>query len=73
MNWQPIETAPKLSFYLDKWTDALVYSKSFGVRQGAVCTMPDDTHWGRADGYSGDWDITHWMPLPEAPKETTNG
>ncbi len=20
-----------------------------------------------AVGYSGDWDITHWMPLPEAP------
>ncbi len=21
-----------------------------------------------AEGYSGDWKITHWMPLPDAPK-----
>ena len=76
--WQPIETAPK------DGTWVLVYSAEAirdedGGRKIAVAQYTDDLngrkgvwHWQFAwydGGYYG-WvdNVTHWMPLPEAPK-----
>lgn len=67
MTWQPISTAPR-----DAVTPILVYDPC--ERDG---TEPFVAYWDRFTG--GGWrdsaygDIchpTHWMPLPDPPKET---
>ena len=59
MEWQPIETAKK--------GPAIVYDAKKGV-------IPDAFLWGDGDtratyGYYNNtaYDVTHWMPLPDAP------
>jgi len=66
-NWQPIETAPKdgthfLGFV--EWGEAILecqfvcyYSAAKG-RFAIVCAPDVEIH------------VSHWMPLPEPPKET---
>lgn len=66
MEWLPVETAPT-----DR-TEILIYSQGNGVAKAA--------YWGEnkwevqtyttccCDYYN---DVTHWMPLPEPPKEST--
>jgi len=58
--WQPIETAPK---------------------DGSIIIVDGGTaywHRGYASWFSCsaqrpiDWNVTHWMPLPEPPKEIDN-
>jgi len=67
--WQPIETAPKDG----KWV--LVYVNAWGRHEFAVCFFRDDK-WVYVDSNFEDIneDIefgapTHWMPLPEPPKD----
>lgn len=63
MQWQPIETAPKLG------TEVLISA------QDGICVAFWDEEWGewtsdlRGKG-CGQWAIgaRHWMPLPEPPK-----
>ena len=61
--WQDISTAPK-----DKWAEALVFD-GYGVSH--VYRHPDGewirVNLGPEDEDSIVDDITHWMPLPEAP------
>ena len=66
MEWQPIETAPKDgSAILGAWQ---CLNKTWDM---------DAMFWFEEDGegawfdYFGDYDHspTHWMPLPEPPKE----
>ena len=74
MEWQPIETAPK--------NDAgECYGPAILIWNDAA-QLPFACFWGASEG---NWidaegtnmvphrinDITHWMPLPEPPKETT--
>jgi hypothetical protein len=71
MNWQPIETAPRDAPRHS--ITVLVYSPEYGVRRG---------HYSRFYADRGEWPwsaddlsilsskgLTHWMPLPEPPKE----
>jgi hypothetical protein len=42
-----------------------------GFSRGACYVVVWDNHWGQfyeSDGPLNHSDITHWMPLPEAPK-----
>jgi len=64
--WQPIETAPKDG---TKVLGYLPYSTMcpVSVMQWIRCTCGKDT-WATIPGH---WHIltSHWMPLPEPPKE----
>lgn len=82
--WQPIETVPRDGRMVLLWVRAVRYgedddgrqfeSDCSGVDFGQWCALLDD-----GDGYveafaspHGDAQhITHWMPLPETPKEPT--
>jgi hypothetical protein len=81
MEWQPIETAPKDGTWVllaggDCYNDGgdpterIVTAQCTNELNGR--TM-DDTRWQFAwydGGYYGEYlDPTHWMPLPEPPKE----
>lgn len=68
MNWQPIEVAPEADFTVTHPLECLVWSREIGgVRYGRVWRYKDGAAFGQANGYGGDWRITHWMPLPEPP------
>lgn len=68
--WQPIETAPK------DGTAVLIYQPKEKIGSLVledviyVCYYNDEGKWEEADGemYST-FNPTHWMPLPETPKE----
>lgn len=67
MEWQPIETAPK-----DAQTDCLLWVADAGeggkIAIGYIApSFFSDSMTVKAKGYSGDWHITHWHPLPEPP------
>ncbi|KKK75647.1 hypothetical protein LCGC14_2871620 [marine sediment metagenome] len=58
--WQPIETAPKEKFNL-----ALGYFPERSSRRARV----KEINTASLHGYGSDGP-THWMPLPDAPKQT---
>ena len=70
--WMPIETAPKDGTGFDVWVKS-TKNAGYGVRmtnvyysQGVICGMRyPDASFGEV--------ATHWMPLPESPKENSNG
>lgn len=70
MSWQPIQEAPFSDLLLerDRPKPCLVYGKDCGVQMGRAWRYPDGEATGQAFGFCGDWEITHWMPLPEPPK-----
>ena len=62
MKWQPIETAPK-----DRTEILAVRDKEIKI----VFWYPHLKEWGSQEDWADDgtWEPTHWMPLPEPPKE----
>lgn len=63
-NWQPIETAPAGRCLM--WVaDSGERGKGQAVF-GTVFIWPDSRSY-RPDGNLGDWDVTHWMPIPAPP------
>lgn len=63
--WQPIETAPK-----DGTSILVAVYEESGDYWGEDIVAWNPTNGWDSAGY--DWDhsqITHWMPLPEPPKE----
>jgi len=68
MNWQPIETAPKDgTFVLLSGHELPVWQGSWVGRVGRYPI----NGWTRFNSVDIDWSPTHWMPLPEPPKDTT--
>jgi len=64
LTWQPIETAPKDGTVIltlrknGRIAPAVWYDNPFGDKNTVI------------DNSSGKWwTVTHWMPLPEPPKE----
>jgi len=68
MNWQLIETAPVADLIDNPPTRCLVWSKDFGIQMGRAWRYPDGEACAQGDGHNGEWNVTHWMPLPEPPK-----
>ncbi len=70
--WMPFATAPK-----DR-TEIIVYRKDAGGFTAIFCeplsdepVSEDDWCWFSASGQDLTGDLpTHWMPLPEPPKDT---
>lgn len=58
--WQPIETAPK------DYTNILVWNDGGAHRDGwvSIAYWNDD---GWISPFGGEYDPTHWQPLPEPP------
>ena len=63
--WQPIETAPRdksrVMFYIN---DPRLELK---IALGTPWFYRDGEFGGGAEGFNGEWNITHWMPLPKPP------
>lgn len=64
--WKPIETAPKGSPFTPG-PRFLLFIKGMGPAFGHVYDDGCGGFFANADGYSGRWEITHWMPSPPAP------
>ena len=64
--WKPIETAPKGN-PLTPGPRFLLFVKGMGPAFGHVYDDGCGGFFANADGYSGNWEITHWMPLPAPP------
>lgn len=74
MEWQPIETAPETETDKGGWpvrNRVLLWGRNVGVRTGELCNWKgilsasiSNLHGNAVD----DWGVTHWMPLPDAPK-----
>ena len=77
MNWQPIETAPAEPFDSDRdpvpilvWVADGGNNHNGAISFGYVSLSRSGKRRARANGYGGnpEWEITHWMSLPEPPK-----
>lgn len=69
MNWQPIETAPKIE---DR--RMLIYGSTWpGIVVAKWYDDGDGGFWMPVDGESffTEKGLTHWMPLPEPPLKAT--
>lgn len=71
-HWRPIETAPANTSVLIFIPNAEHYGP--GIYRGLLVDMSTGPHWqvsglhmGRDCGTT--WQPTHWMPLPDPPKE----
>lgn len=72
--WRTIETAPSTMSDQEPVT-VLLYVANGGMNQKGIIrfghvhkSQVDGKCRAQAEGYFGDWEITHWMPLPEPPK-----
>ena len=72
--WMPIDSVPARPAGENQITVLLWVSNGGDNGKGSVefgCAYlsRDGSKKARANGYHGDWKITHWMPLPPPPKE----
>lgn len=68
MNWQTIDTAPTSDdAFLRDVEPCLVFGPAIGMKIGRAWRYPDGESRADAEGFHGEWLITHWMPLPEPP------
>ena len=67
MTWQEIETAKAPES--GQWGDVprVLLFGNCGVQMGHIYVYPDGHRTARAEGHHGEWNITHWMPLPDGP------
>lgn len=66
--WQLIETARRPESGDVHDAPRVLLFGDCGIQMGHVYVYSDNDKLARAEGYHGDWNITHWMPLPEPPK-----
>jgi hypothetical protein len=71
--WQPIRTALAAPAFSDPPSVLLWVADGGGKGSGChafgrVYRYSDGDVRAVASGFSGNWNITHWMPLPEPPK-----
>ena len=65
--WQPIATAPRDGRRVLVWIAEKSYTGHAFAKLWFYST--DGRLGGGAEGYNGDWNITHWQPLPPPPAE----
>lgn len=66
--WQPIESCSVFSRPGEERKRILVYGPTLGIHLGYCIDYGDGSRFHAAEGFHGDWNITHWMPLPEPPQ-----
>lgn len=70
MEWMPIETAPNAEdVFLRDVKECLVFGPEIGVKIGRAWRYQSGDVHADAQGFFGDWLITHWMPLPQRPTD----
>jgi hypothetical protein len=76
VGWQPIETAPKDGTLFAAWRDVPTYDED--LRKTVIVGEPCIAQWVFGDVASVPLHympqgqrITHWMPLPDPPNQTT--
>jgi hypothetical protein len=67
--WQPIATAPKNSQPVDLWHPS--YGRLANYKRVSVSNSSNIFYDPVGDGVCTVRDATHWMPIPEPPKELT--
>ena len=68
-DWLPIHTAPRDGTRVIVWIDDRHFR---GCAFASVWFFPDGRLGGGAEGFNGQWNITHWMPLPKSPNSMIN-
>jgi hypothetical protein len=63
-DWKPIEACDITSRPGEERRRILVTGRKFHNQIGYVIDYGDGTRHVAAEGFHGDWEITHWMPLP---------
>lgn len=70
MKWRPTTKMPPLSHDPDcDWEESgrlLVHVLGHGIVFGGVRVRPHSIRW-YAEGFLGNYVITHWVPLPKPP------
>jgi hypothetical protein len=61
--WQPIETAPK--------GRAIIYDTEKGVFEAYIFEPDGRATYGHYNNTA--YNVTHWMPLPDAPTDNNTG
>jgi hypothetical protein len=74
--WQPIETAPKDGSEFQAWSlcDGWIPRATWTASdsdwaKGKVFCVWEQVDYDGIEGWGGGHELTHWMPLPEAPLE----
>lgn len=70
MNWQPIETAPKDGRQILAWDGNEAMCVEFTTWVDGTCFW-EFAHGKDGHVYGAGEILTHWMPLPPPPKEST--
>jgi hypothetical protein len=70
--WKPVSEIPPMDGDMDDRGrecsgPLLVFVADKGVIAFGECRMLRSGPKFKASGYMGDWNITHWMPLPPPP------
>jgi len=82
MEWQPIDTAPKDGvrvLLVDAYGDIDIAAYEEEIEERFVLTDPSKKSYEKVREIVGYWNTenvfnpTHWMPLPDPPKENSNG
>lgn len=68
--WIPVTEKPPLKVGDDGYNGYLVYANGYYAVADYTTDKIDDVPYFYMDG-EYDPDVTHWMPLPEPPKEET--
>lgn len=73
IGFRPISEAPLCDFLVEAPARCLVYSPRFGIQFGSAWTRPDGTSEAKAEGFQGEWGITHFAAEPNGPDTMTGG
>lgn len=68
MDWQPIETAPLDVPILGFCPSGPAVIEGHDYQGGTISWWVENSHGFNEDGQV--LDVTHWMPLPDPPKES---
>jgi hypothetical protein len=68
MQWEPIETAPLETRIMLWCPDRQRKNEEPVFVFGSIVQFSDGRRKVYGDGMNGDWEFTHWMPLPSPPE-----
>lgn len=72
LDWKRVEDHPTVNmsdFIHSGAPRVFVWSKKIGhVVFGSVYHYPDGHINAKAEGYHGDWEISHYAPIPDGPE-----